>query len=440
MSRLIRIVIVFVLVVSGGVFAQDTSLPSKKTLYQRARETLMQSLMQGDMERAGQAIDYLKENVENGAPFTIAEEYIADMKVGRYVDGIRIYADICRYNLDTTYFGSQKNRASVDDGLTLYLFHDLIPFTKHVADSLLAVVESSNIEQEYKDLYRVHLYSEQVFISRPLTIGPRNVVVLDVKDTSYAEEFIQVANSFIEAYPHSEHAVYLKEQTVPFLQKHLDLYREFRKDPFARKYYSGGLAFYASKWTGFMTGDATDYLDYKLGSTFIFELQLQMWRIILGYYVYGGVDTQLKDHYSDPDYSWCECYESQNSYGFTLGFDVFDRRFIKVAPFIGIGGGSLMDDVYKYGVIYSFGLNLDVPVVVTKPLFPGALSVGVHLRLKYMAQMGLMSNKAYVYAVENPYKDEIDFLPRDLYSSAERRKLGDTFTQMFSIGLGFFLW
>lgn len=108
MSRLIRIVIVFVLVVSGGVFAQDTSLPSKKTLYQRARETLMQSLMQGDMERAGQAIDYLKENIENGAPFTIAEEYIADMKVGRYVDGIRIYADICRYNLDTTYFGSQK--------------------------------------------------------------------------------------------------------------------------------------------------------------------------------------------------------------------------------------------------------------------------------------------------------------------------------------------
>ena len=99
-----------------------------------------------------------------------------------------------------------------------------------------------------------------------------------------------------------------------------------------------------------------------------------------------------------------------------------------------------MDDVYKYGVIYSFGLNLDVPVVVTKPLFPGALSVGVHLRLKYLAQMGLMSNKAYVYAVENPYKDEIDFLPRDLYSSAERRKLGDTFTQMFSIGLGFFLW
>ena len=58
--------------------AQDsTPKPSKKELFLRARDVLKTSLESGDTARAGQALDYLKTNVEEGAPLTRFEEYLA---------------------------------------------------------------------------------------------------------------------------------------------------------------------------------------------------------------------------------------------------------------------------------------------------------------------------------------------------------------------------
>ena len=72
--------------------AQDSSpKPSKKELFLRARDVLKTSLESGDTARARQALDYLKTNVEEGAPLTRFEEYLADMETGRYEQGIELY-------------------------------------------------------------------------------------------------------------------------------------------------------------------------------------------------------------------------------------------------------------------------------------------------------------------------------------------------------------
>ena len=58
------LVAISLLLAFGGAFAN----PSKKELFSRARDALKTSLEQQDYERSRQAIEYLKANLDEGAP------------------------------------------------------------------------------------------------------------------------------------------------------------------------------------------------------------------------------------------------------------------------------------------------------------------------------------------------------------------------------------
>ena len=145
--------LVFIVLLLLGVsqpLAQESSVqPSKRTLYLRARDVLKTSLETGDSERADQAFNYLKSNAKEGAPLTRFEEYLINMELNHFAQGIDIYADLRRIMLDSTYKPELENRVAEKDPLAVYLYRDLYPFTLQKADSLSARVDSSDVSDEY---------------------------------------------------------------------------------------------------------------------------------------------------------------------------------------------------------------------------------------------------------------------------------------------------
>ena len=154
--KIIFAVLAFFFVINA--FAQETSsVPSKKELYLRAREALKEALEKGNLERACEAFDYLKANVNAGAPLGLFEEYLVNMEVGRFEDGILLYADMRRSVMDPSYKLDREKRTLTEDPLNLYLYRNLNPFTQAKVDSLYARVEQSDVKPEYKELYRIFL-------------------------------------------------------------------------------------------------------------------------------------------------------------------------------------------------------------------------------------------------------------------------------------------
>ena len=66
----------FVLVLLISVVVSFAT-PSKKELFSRARDALKTSLESKDFARSRLAIDYLKQNLAEGAPLSYFEEYLA---------------------------------------------------------------------------------------------------------------------------------------------------------------------------------------------------------------------------------------------------------------------------------------------------------------------------------------------------------------------------
>ena len=116
--RSIIFMLLFLMV--SGLWAQDMNQPSKKELFRRARDVLKASLESKDYEKAGQALGYLQENVKEGAPLLVFEEYLAEMEMGRYEEGIRNYANQRRILLDSAYNPPNDQRINEKDGLQNY--------------------------------------------------------------------------------------------------------------------------------------------------------------------------------------------------------------------------------------------------------------------------------------------------------------------------------
>jgi hypothetical protein len=283
-----------------------------------------------------------------------------------------------------------ENTASTkDDGLNLYLYRHLSPFEKPIADSLIARVDSSDIKQESKDLYRTLLYSEILLGYKTLRSYSSDSVryMYYIKDTTCAEDFLIAAQNYVENYPSSKHSSYLKNQIIPFVQKIMNKHRLYRKDPFAHKYYTGGSNLYVYKWLGTLSGEGTDYLNSKMGTSFMIELSLRSWRISLsGYYSYGLI-TYLKPEFkgtSDGD------SEEDVTYGLNLGFTAFDSRYIRVEPFLGYSRTNFESAVNaESSDEFALGTNVDYRFWSTTPRNAFSyLTFSCLLRFKYMVQFG----------------------------------------------------
>lgn len=428
-----KIVLYLLVLLSVSVFA-DGNQVSKKEMYYRARDVLRESLEGGDMARAGEAFDYLKANVENGAPLNHFEEYLIYSEMGRYDEAIAKYATLRRIILDSNYVSNIDTRISVEDYLNNYLYRGLEPFTKDVMDSLNNRVQQSNASDENKGLFAALLYGDQVVSVRVLSFGDRSYVFRVINDTTCAEIFLRNATDFVQKYPNSEHAKYLNDQTIPFVQNYMDKQREFRANPLKHKFYTGGFGAYYSKWWGGITGDATDYISMDMGS-YMLELELQFWRVNLGAFVAYGIEgerkyrTDLDSHDSFDD-------DEGYSIGFTLGFDAFDSKYVKVVPFIGIGAttiDALEIDAHNH---FLLGTNVDLRLWTSKASRRDSPIASVQVRLKYMAKFSSYSDT--YWNVEQIYDDETGY-----FIESEKHQFtasGDYVNHAFSIGLGLYWW
>ena len=370
-----------------GICAQDLSQPSKKELYQRARDALKESLENGDMERSGQALDYLKENVKNGAPLNRFEEHLANMELQRFEEGILLYSDIRHIFLDPDY-KTTDTRNSADDKLNQYLFRNLTPFTKQVADSLYARAEASDVKQEYKDLYKTLLYSELVIGFRTAYVGGMAFIYHVIADTTNAEDFLVSAKAFTEKYPLSEHSVYLKNKTIPFVQEFMDEQRLFRKDPIAKKYYTGGFDLYAGTWFGFVGGSINKIAEAESQTPIQLEAQIRYKRVSVGGFIDHAFAFKPKGYTESMKY-----YDTKSTaemLGVTLGFTAFDSHYWRVEPFVGTGTSFIADGMLEYDItpLWVLGTNADFRFGWTKPSHPRGLSFAFMLRLKYKAMFG----------------------------------------------------
>ena len=404
--------------------AQDSSpKPSKKELFLRARDVLKTSLESGDTARAGQALDYLKTNVEEGAPLTRFEEYLAEMETGRYERGIELYADMRRVILDSAFKPNWQSRASEDDPLSRYLYRNLSPFDSTKADSLHARVVPSDISDEYKDLYRTLLYSELIINKVPVSVYGVAFVVTTLYDTTNVEHFLTCARDFVGKYPQSTYTRIFKEQTIPYVEERMKPYRDFYKDPFKHKYYTGGLGVFVGQWLGFMTGDAMDYFHSEMGSSFIGEISLQFGRISLnGLFSYGIVNHPVGE-----SNVYVAGGGEDETVGLTLGYTVFDSRWLKAEPFAGVGNYNFMWSDADISTVLMLGVNADVRLFATKPKRLGGISFAIIARFKYMMQFGYFTNETSYYDYKREEHVDLD--------------IDESFmSHQFSLSLGLYLW
>ena len=404
--------------------AQDSApKPSKKELFLRARDVLKTSLESGDTARAGQALDYLKTNVEEGAPLTRFEEYLAEMETGRYERGIELYADMRRVILDSAFKPNWQSRASEDDPLSRYLYRNLSPFDSTKADSLHARVVPSDISDEYKDLYRTLLYSELIINKVPVSVYGVAFVVTTLYDTTNVEHFLTCARDFVGKYPQSTYTRIFKEQTIPYVEERMKPYRDFYKDPFKHKYYTGGLGVFVGQWLGFMTGDAMDYFHSEMGSSFIGEISLQFGRISLnGLLSYGIVNKPVGESHIDVVGGG-----EDETVGLTLGYTVFDSRWLKAEPFAGVGNYNFMWSDADISTVLMLGVNADVRLFATKPKRLGGISFAIIARFKYMMQFGYFTNETSYYDYKREEHVDLD--------------IDESFmSHQFSLSLGLYLW
>jgi tetratricopeptide (TPR) repeat protein len=385
----------------GDAFAT----PSKKELFSRARDALKTSLINRDYERSKEAIEYLKSNLDEGAPFWDFEEYLALMEIGEYDAGIEIYANARRIVLDSSYNPELKRRVNPEaDPLHLYLYRNVVPFTKATADSLSNVVENSNAKQENKELFTTLLYAELVIGLQTFSYGNGyNFTYRVIADTTAAENFLQSAKKYIEDYPHSFHAQYLKDQIVPFVQNYMDKQREFRRDPIAHKFYTGGIGLYAGTWIGFLCGEMSDVAETEMGTPLQFEVEFRVKRFSLAAFMQFGMIVKPKAlHEVDVDEdSFSGFYGSDaidetvdESFGVTLGFTAYDSHYLRVEPFMGMGVTYMpsfstpLFEEYSTGAQWIMGANVDFRFAAGNPKRIGALSFAGILRFKYKVMLG----------------------------------------------------
>ena len=398
-----------------GVKNEIYNTPSKKELYSRARDVLKKSLESKDFERAGEAYGYLQSNANEGAPLSMFEEYLIDMELGKYADGVRKYASQRRILLDSSYTPEKKDERYYEkDALHKYLYDKFDPFTEAKADSMVKLVDASDVSDEIKDLYATMIYAELTIGFEFFKFRSNTYIYRSVRDTARADQFLQRAKTYVEKNPYTEHSGYLKNSVIPFVEKIVERLREFRKDPLKHKYYTGGIGVYAGVWAGFMTGEATDYLHTEMGSSFNFEGSIQFRRFSVNFFYNYGLLSKPEN------YEWDE--SEDELIGLSIGFTAFDSRFVKVEPFIGFGTYDLMMADNSSNV-FVLGLNTDLRIFVKKPEHYGGFAFALVARLKYQANFGTLDAYLYDRTEDRDIDVEADFI-----------------THQFGINLGLFLW
>ena len=160
----------------------------------------------------------------------------------------------------------------------------------------------------------------------------------DVKDTLFFDSLIEKLIAFQNKYPESEFN--------PWVMKQVESKKVSREFDFKRRHY------YRERfYTGGIGGEAFILLDSELGEGYELNIALQYKRFMLTF-SYSFLDCSVN------------CQELQNKFDgwlFLLGWDAFETKWFKIAPFIGFY------DPYVTGLQLEFRpwiseLGRDVPI------------------------------------------------------------------------------
>ena len=163
-------------------------------------------------------------------------------------------------------------------------------------------------------------------------------------------------------------------------------------------------------------------MDDKMGSSFMGELTARYRRIRLNlFWAYGIISVPKAYSIADSDMerTYMSDETEDESWGLSIGVTVFDSRYVRVEPFLGISETDYVTANVVSDMEYLVGNNLDVRLLASTPKDLSSSSYVLSLRLKYMLQFGT----AYDRVIYNGNKKTVNAL-----------------RHTFGLGLGFEFW
>ena len=171
------------------------------------------------------------------------------------------------------------------------------------------------------------------------------------------------------------------------------------------------LALFFGSWVGTTTGAVNKYIDVRMGFPFIIDFELQLSRVAVGFYYGWGLIHSLPYLYDGVCFTEYDRYieATDESLGLTLGYAVFNSRYVELQPFIGFGenffnnGRDDMDfSTFILGGNVDF--RFDSGYINAGDI---GFNLGLMLRLKYIAEFGSFSDKYRDVKHENYYINHI---------------------------------
>ena len=342
----IRNILFAVLCVCAFVFAQDKVNPAEMQGELQTRADLLQALKTGDMakvdstllglsnekipESAIDSLEILQVNLIRGR-YDLAVPQLANifMKAGQKVRFSFANDSLFEYLRNETRFAAEYNDRPGD----LDQRERLLKLKKYLTDAAQA-----NMKQEYRDLASIlvdlhpyyHFFDKEFWINlgglSKRTLGMdsmANIVANRVEswvdfhqemDTVAAKPMLERMRAFCANYPESEYSAWLGKKLgdIESRQEEYKRYRNYYID----KLYTGGLGFEV-------------FLGYSL--TYVLGVPIQFSRLIITPSYIGG---ETSTSYRLDDGSWISD-ESLGGFFVTVGFDVFENKWLKIQPFIG---------------------------------------------------------------------------------------------------------
>ncbi|MBP5246914.1 MAG: hypothetical protein J6Z31_03580 [Fibrobacter sp.] len=385
-------------------------LPASE-MVRRGRAYLLKSLLNGDREQAVQTIEYLNSAFsEMLCPFSGMEKGLAYLHADRYDSALTALIQARRLSApkakravsfeDRCVVESQNDRFRskriIFDELYAYLEKDY-PKTAAQIDSLVSEIQNSSVDSFYKDEARA-------FVPVIFTAS------FGRAEAPMVQKVCDAGNAFVQKYPANEDGVWLEANFVKPLQKRISRSPEDSpEDPIKSHLYTSGVGFEFLSGMGMLTGDLKDEFHHKYLSYYA-AIPIQLYRVVFTPFLsFGTLETRNNRRFEDV--LWEENSDlSVYSAGITLGFVLFDSRYVKFEPFVGIGSAESMlpddsNDYYYYAnksynnyhrlkryvkhensVEYLLGVTGELRLWTLASRNPRAPLSSISLRGKYMAQ------------------------------------------------------
>ncbi len=321
--------------------------PSAEEMVLRGRGFLLKAIRSGDTARVLETVSYLNGKYSEGlCPFSRMEKGLVYLQVGRYDSAMtelvrerRLFSPEARNaasDADRCALGSvdeNSEKRYFRDELFLYLKPNFT-WTEKRLDSLYTQVQKSGASAFYGD-------AAPAFLPVVFSASTSGSV-------SENRKFLEAGRAFVSKYPSDSNGVWLKRN---FLETS-EAVPEKSDDAFLLHRYGNGAGFEFLSGIGFLTGDFKDEFHHRAWNYYA-AIPIQLFRLTFTPFVsFGRLETRSNRRFEDV--LWEK--DSELSFfdgGMTLGYVVWESRFFKFEPFVGVSTTELFlpessDDYYYY--------------------------------------------------------------------------------------------